>query len=144
VDEIRLRRVEGELREIIAELILSGQVKDPRVGPFVSVTRVEAARDLSAAKVFVSVFPGTVYPKAAAPEGATAPEATAAPEGGAADQDEKVLSLAVEGLHNAAGFIQAQLARRMKTRLTPRLTFLADKGIKEGFELTERMKGLFS
>jgi ribosome-binding factor A len=62
----------------------------------------------------------------------------------AADQDEKVLSLAVEGLQNAAGFIQAQLARRMKTRLTPRLSFFADKGIREGFELTERMKGLFS
>lgn len=138
MDEIRLRRVEGELRDIIAGLILDGHVKDPRVGPFVSVTRVEAARDLSAAKVYVSVFPGT-----ASREGSVA-EREAAPVGGAADQDEKVLSLAVEGLQNAAGFIQAQLARRMKTRLTPRLSFFADKGIKEGFELTERMKGLFS
>jgi hypothetical protein len=32
----------------------------------------------------------------------------------------------------------------MKTRLTLHLTFIADKGIKEGFELNERMKGLFS
>ena len=32
----------------------------------------------------------------------------------------------------------------MKTRLTPQLSFIADKGIKEGFELNERMKGLFS
>jgi len=32
----------------------------------------------------------------------------------------------------------------VKTRLTPHLTFIADKGIKEGFELNERMKGLFS
>jgi ribosome-binding factor A len=120
VDDIRRRRVEGELRDIIAELIIGGAVKDPRVGSFVSVTRVEAARDLSAAKVFVSVFPG------------------------AEGSDEKSLDLAVEGLRNAAGFIQSQLARRLKTRLTPRLNFLADKGIKEGFELTERMKGLFS
>jgi len=126
VDDIRRRRVEGELRDLIAELILGGAVKDPRVGPFVSVTRVEAARDLSAAKVFVSVFPGT--------------EASAG-EGGS---DEKALGLAVEGLRNAAGFIQAQLARRLKTRLTPRLNFIPDRGIKEGFELTERMKGLFS
>jgi ribosome-binding factor A len=132
VDDIRLRRVEGELRDIIAELIIGGQVKDPRVGPFVSVTRVEAARDLSAAKVFVSVFP-----RAAAAGGD-------APEAGDAAADEKALELAVEGLRNAAGFIQSQLARRLKTRLTPRLNFLADKGIKEGFELNERMKGLFS
>jgi ribosome-binding factor A len=128
VDEIRRRRVEEQLRDVVAELILGGQVKDPRVGPFVSITRVEAARDLSAAKVFVSVFPG------------------AAPAGGdeVPDQADKTLDLAVDGLQNAAGFIQSQLARRMKTRLTPRLHFIADKGIKEGFELNERMKGLFS
>jgi ribosome-binding factor A len=140
VDEIRLRRVEGELRDLIAELILGGHVKDPRVGSFVSVTRVEAARDLSAAKVFVSVFPRAA-PSEAAPSAAV---------GGASEDrrpalsDEKALELAVEGLRNAAGFIQSQLARRLKTRLTPRLNFLADKGIKEGFELNERMKGLFS
>ncbi len=134
MDEIRRRRVEEQLRDVIAELILGGQVKDPRVGPFVSVTRVEAARDLSAAKVFVSVFPGAV------------PSGEAAHAGGesASDPGERALGLAVEGLQNAAGFIQAQLGKRMKTRLTPRLTFIADKGIKEGFELNERMKGLFS
>jgi len=50
----------------------------------------------------------------------------------------------VAGLANAAGFIQSQLAKRMKSRLTPHLNFIADKGIKAGFELNERMKGLFS
>lgn len=119
MDEIRRRRVEEQLREVISSLILGGQVKDPRVGPFVSITRVEASRDLSAAKVFVSAFPG-------------------------AEGDEAALVQSVEGLANAAGFIQSQIAKRMKTRLTPHLTFIADKGIKEGFELNERMKGLFS
>jgi ribosome-binding factor A len=119
VDEIRRRRVEEQLRDVIASLILGGQVKDPRVGPFISITRVEAARDLSVAKVFVSAFPCS--------------------EGG-----DDALGLAVAGLANAAGFIQSQVAKRMKTRLTPHLTFMADKGIKEGFELNERMKGLFS
>jgi ribosome-binding factor A len=140
VDEIRRRRVEDELRDVIAELILGGQVKDPRVGPFVSVTRVEAARDLSAAKIYVSVFPGT----AVQAEASAAPEGSAAPEAQTADPSERALALAVEGLQNAAGYIQAQLGKRMKTRLTPRLTFIADIGIKEGFELNERMKGLFS
>jgi len=127
VDEIRLRRIEGELRDLVAGLIIGGQVKDPRVGPFVSVTRVEAARDLSFAKIYVSVFPG------AEGEGDKGPSS----EADRIDQ-------AVEGLQHAAGFIQAQLGKRMKTRLTPRLSFIADKGIKEGFELNERMKGLFS
>lgn len=121
MDEIRRRRVEEQLRDVIAALILGGQVKDPRVGPFISITRVEAARDLSAAKVFVSAFPGSE----------------------AASNGNDSLDLAVAGLANAAGFIQSQVAKRMKTRLTPRLTFIADKGIKEGFELNEKMKGLF-
>jgi ribosome-binding factor A len=123
MDEIRRRRVEEQLRDVIAALILGGQIKDPRVGPFISITRVEAARDLSAAKVFVSAFP----------TGEQSPS-----DGDAA------LDLAVTGLANAAGFIQAQVAKRMKTRLTPHLHFIADKGIREGFELNERMKGLFS
>jgi ribosome-binding factor A len=128
VDEIRRRRVEEQLRDVVAALILGGQVKDPRVSPFISITRVEAARDLSVAKVFVSVFPS----------GAEAPGGKASPA------DDSSLDLAVAGLQNAAGFIQSQIAKRMKTRLTPHLTFIADRGIKEGFELNERMKGLFS
>jgi len=125
MDEIRLKRVEEELRDHIASLILGGGVKDPRVSSFVSITRVEAARDLSTAKVFVSVFgadPGS---------------------GGENAEGREPLVLAVEGLQSAAGFIQSQLGKRMKTRLTPRLHFIADRGIKEGFELNERIKGLF-
>lgn len=126
MDEIRRRRIEEQLRDVIASLILGGQIKDPRVGPFISITRVEAARDLSTAKVFVSVFPGT--------EGAA---------GGVSSGGDPI-DLAAAGLGNAAGYIQSQVAKRMKTRLTPHLHFIADHGIKEGFELNERMKGLFS
>jgi ribosome-binding factor A len=131
VDEIRRRRVEEQLRDVIAELILGGQVKDPRVGPLVSVTRVEAARDLSIAKVYVSVIAG-------------GPAGTADSSAEESAREKAALDLAVAGLQNAAGFIQSQLAKSMKTRLTPRLNFVADKGIREGFELGERMKGLFS
>jgi ribosome-binding factor A len=118
MDEIRLKRVEEQLRDVIASLILGGQIKDPRVGPLISVTRVEAARDLSAARVFVSTIAG---------------------EAGVEDLD-----AAVQGLQSAAGYIQGQVARRMKTRLTPRLHFIGDKGIKEGFELGERLKDILS
>jgi ribosome-binding factor A len=135
VDEIRRRRIEEQLRDVIAALILGGQVKDPRVSPFISITRVEAARDLSFAKVFVSVFP--VGPES--PTGEGSPQ-QGQPQKGGSD----TLDLAVAGLANAAGYIQSQVAKRMKTRLTPHLTFIADRGIKEGFELNERMKGLFS
>ncbi len=114
MDQIRLRRLEELLREEIASLIASGEIRDPRVNTLISVTRVEASRDGSAAKVWVSII---------------------------AD-DEKELGTAVEGLSSAAGFIQAHIARRVKLRLTPVLRFIADKGIREGFEMTEKIKGL--
>jgi ribosome-binding factor A len=129
MDEIRHRRVEELIRDEIAALLIGGEVKDPRIGPFVSVTRVEAARDLSTARVFVSSF------------------AQVAEEGEGAGSSERVddsLERAVSGLQSAAGFIQSHVAKRVKLRLTPRLRFIADRGIKEGFELNERIKGLFS
>ncbi|MDA8424540.1 MAG: 30S ribosome-binding factor RbfA [Treponema sp.] len=129
MDEIRRRRVEEELRDMIAALIMGGEIKDPRVGPFVSVTRVEVARDLSAARVFVSAF--------------AAGADSAGKDAGEADPAPEALDSTVAGLQHAAGFIQAQLGKRLKTRLTPRLHFIPDRGIKEGFELTKRIKELF-
>jgi ribosome-binding factor A len=127
MDEIRHRKLEEQVREELSSLIMGGEVKDPRVGPFVSLTRVEAARDLSYARVFVSSF------------------AAAADHPGAEGQDDdKILSQAVDGLNHAAGFMQSRIARRLRTRLTPKLQFVADKGIREGFELNERIKGLFT
>lgn len=126
MDAIRHRRLEELLLAELSALILSGEIKDPRVGPFVSLTRVEAASDLSAAKVFVSAF--SVDMDSPPVEGK--------------DADLQRIDEAVAGLQRATGFIQARVGKRIKLRLTPKLTFLPDRGIKEGFELNERIKGL--
>lgn len=148
MDEIRHKKLEEQLGEEIAGLIISGGVKDPRVGPFVSVTRVEAARDLSFAKVYISSFDSLVEKSDAAEApcaGASAPSADAA--GSEADSREAEqyarLKEAADGLNHASGYIQAQIGRRLRLRLTPKLNFIADKGIKEGFEMNEKIKGLF-
>ena len=52
------------------------------------------------------------------------------------------LEKGVQGLQNAAGFIQAQLAKEMRLRLTPKLRFIADAGIREGFELIRKIEEL--
>jgi ribosome-binding factor A len=114
VDQIRLRRLEELLKEEVAGLIASGEVRDPRVEGLLSITRVEAARDGSSAKLWVSCI----------------------------GDDKGELESAVAGLQSAAGFIQAQLAKRVRLRLTPILHFIVDHGIKEGFEMTEKIKGL--
>ncbi|MDH7483794.1 MAG: 30S ribosome-binding factor RbfA [Spirochaetales bacterium] len=114
MDQIRLRRLEELIREEISTLITHGEIKDPRVNTFLSVTRVEAAQDGSHAKVWISSLED-------------APEA---------------LDHAVEGLTHAAGYIQAVIAKHVRLRLTPVLTFIPDKGIKEGFAITEKLKDL--
>jgi len=111
----RTDRVGSLIREKIGSLIIEGKVKDPRVDSFLSVTRVEVSRDLAYADVFVSSY-----------------------------KTEAGLVKGVEGLQNAAGFIQAQLAKTMHIRSTPRLRFHADLGVREGFDIVQKLEKLTS
>ncbi len=114
MDQIRKRRLEELIREEISRMITFGEIKDPRINSFLSITRVEASQDGSHARVWVSSL----------------------------EDNEISLDAAVAGLSHAAGFIQALLAQRVRLRLTPVLTFVPDRGIKEGFEITEKLKDL--
>ncbi|GHV86433.1 ribosome-binding factor A [Spirochaetia bacterium] len=109
----RTDRVGNLIQEKIGELIVSGKVKDPRVDSFLSVTRVTVSRDLSYADVFVSSY-----------------------KTGAG------LAKGVTGLQSAAGFIQSQLAKCMHIRSTPHLRFHEDLGVREGFDLIQKIDGL--
>jgi ribosome-binding factor A len=115
LEGIRLKRVEEQLRVEISALLLRGEIKDPRVDSFLSITRAEVARDGSHAKIYVSTF-----------------------------REIDALEAGVAGLNHASGFIQSAIAKRIRIRLTPRLAFYPDTGIKQGFEIGEKMKGLFS
>jgi len=109
----RTGRVGSLIQEKIGELIVGGKIKDPRVDSFLSVSRVDVSRDLAYADVFVSSY-----------------------------KSEAGLGKGVEGLQNAAGFIQAQLAKTMHIRSTPRLRFHADLGIREGFTMVQKLEEL--
>ncbi|MDR0389079.1 MAG: 30S ribosome-binding factor RbfA [Spirochaetaceae bacterium] len=111
--EYRLERVGHLMQEKIGALIVEGKIKDPRVDSFLTVTRIEVSRDLGYADVFVSSYKTT--------------------EG---------LKKGVAGLNSAAGFIQSRLARDMHIRVTPRLRFHEDPGIRAGFEMTQKIKDL--
>ena len=113
MNSFRTSRVGSLIQEKISELIVGGKVKDPRVDSYLSITRVDVSRDLAYADVFVSSY-----------------------------KTEAGLAKGVEGLQHAAGFIQAQLAKTMHIRCTPRLRFHADLGIREGFELVQKIDTL--
>jgi ribosome-binding factor A len=97
----RTDRLDSQLRAELMEL-LQREMKDPRVG-FATVTRVETARDLGSARVWVSVL-GT-------------PEEQAA---------------AVKALADAAPWLRRQLAGRLTIRQVPQLVIRHDDSIEAG------------
>jgi ribosome-binding factor A len=96
----------AEVVREVASETILFEVRDPRVKN-VTVTRTEVSGDLQHAKVYVSVM------------------------GSAPEQE-----LAVRGLRHAAGFVQAKLASRLKTRFTPVIKFILDQGVKKSIEVT--------
>jgi len=76
----------------------------------VTVSRVEASKDMSFAKVFVSVFPS-----------------------------ESKAEL-VESLNHAAGFFSRHLGQRLTNRLTPRLLFVFDEGFDHSLHIDELLR----
>lgn len=113
MSKYRLQKLGNQLRGEIATLIMRHDVKDPRVSEFLNINRVEITKDLSAAKVYVSSF-----------------------------LDDAALERGVQGLQNAAGFIQGTIAKKLSIYRFPRLTFLADRSTKEGFKMVQKLNAL--
>ena len=113
--EFRLQRIQHLLREAISSMIMTDEIKDPRVSTFVSITDVKVSKDLSFAKIYVSSF-----------------------------QSDKKLNESVEALNHASGFIQGRLGRRLRLRVTPHLVFFPDKSIEQAMALTHKLEGLSS
>ncbi len=108
-----MQRLDSQLRDEISALLLRGEVKDPRVSNFLSINRVAVSSDLSYAKVYVSTF-----------------------------LSDAQLEKGVDGLNNAAGFIQSSIAKKLRIRKFPKFTFVVDKGMKEGFHMVQRLTEL--
>lgn len=113
MSEFRLERLGEQIREEISRMILLRQIKDPRVSAFLSINRVEVAGDLGYAKVYVSSF-----------------------------MDDKKTEKGVKGLESAAGFIQTTLSKKLSLRQFPKLNFVVDKSIKQGFEMVKKLEEL--
>jgi len=95
-------RVEQSAAEIrrVVQERLTRGLNDPRVRGLVSVTEVRLSSDMADATVMVSVLP----------------------------QEHETLTL--HGLRHAAGHLQSSLARTMRVRRVPRLSFKIDHGLK--------------
>lgn len=99
----RTQRVGDFLKQELASLI-QFEVRDPRVG-MVSITDVEVSRDMSHAKVYMTVM---------------------------GKESEEEAKESIEALNKAAGFLRSQIARSNNARTTPRLRFYFDSSVGRG------------
>jgi ribosome-binding factor A len=84
-----------------------GDLKDPRIG-FVTITGVDTSTDLRSAVVFVSVL-----------------------------GSERKRTQSIEGLQAAHGLLQGRIARELRMKRTPQLTFEYDPSVERGVRMTQ-------
>ena len=98
------------INELMREVLggaISSELQDPRIG-FVTVTAVETSPDLRSARVFVSVLGDAAERKAT-----------------------------LSGLASSHGVLQAAIAREMRIKRTPTLSFHYDDSIERGARLSQ-------
>jgi ribosome-binding factor A len=103
----RTDRIADQMQRDLAELIRSS-LKDPRVG-MVTVNKVEVARDLGYANVYVTLL--TVDDL---------------------DADAEEVKTTIKILNGAAGFLRSELSRMIQLRTIPQLRFHFDASVKRG------------
>ena len=107
----RTDRLDSQIRSELMELI-QREMKDPRLA-FVTITQVETSRDLSFAKVWVSVY-------------------------GSDEERERTM----EALSSAAPWLRRRLAERLRVRQVPELSMRRDESIETGDRLLRMLRQL--
>lgn len=91
--KIRLQRIGDRIRQELSEMLVKGEIRDPRISG-ITITDVKVDRELSYADVYLSAVEGSERAKEA-----------------------------LEGFSSASGYIRRALAERVELRVFPRLRF---------------------
>ncbi len=91
--------------------MLAGELKDPRLAGFVTVTEVRVTPDLKQARIFVSIM-----------------------------GDESEHASTVKGLTAAAGYVRHELSERLGLRRSPEVQFVLDRSEEYGQHIEELLR----
>ncbi len=105
-NSIKNTRINGEVQRELSAIIRD--VKDPRIHPMTSITRVQVAPDLKTCKVHISVL-----------------------------GDEQAQKDTMAGLKSAEGYIRRELAHSINLRNTPELHFIMDQSIEYAIRMSK-------
>lgn len=97
----RVERVAGEVRAVIGEALARDELKDPRIrgAGLITVTHVRVSGDFQHARAFFTVH----------------------------GVDQAALERVRAGLDHASGFFRQAIARRLRMKVAPAVTFEIDK-----------------
>ena len=104
-DYPRSYRLADQIQRELSTLIRT-EVKDPGVSPLLTISAVDVSRDLSLAKIYITVL----------------------------DENQRESSMAA--LSRAGGYLRSQLASRLSTRSVPQLKFHYDESVERGEHLS--------
>ncbi len=107
----RLEHITRMITRTIGEMLAKGEVSDPRIHELVTVHRTTVSKDLRRATVYVT---GTISNRA--------------------------MRKSVTGLNHAAGHIQSNINKHMRLHHVPRLKFVHDVSIRDGFEVIQKIE----
>jgi ribosome-binding factor A len=106
----RSLRVGDMILKEISEMLIKGNIRDPRIEPVV-LTGIKLTDDLGFARVYFTVI---------------------------GDQIDK--QNIIEGLQSASTYIKRELSRRLRIRRIPDLKFEFDEVLQEGYRVDELLR----
>ena len=114
MDKKRLYRLQAEIQRIVSELLIEG-LKDPRIDPMTSVSKVELSNDTSVATIYFSIY-----------------------------GSQKTKEDTLDALENAKGYIRSRLAKVLEIRQVPELRFKIDESVEYSIEIQKILNKLNS
>lgn len=108
----RSARVSSQIQKELAVILQRG-IKDPRLG-FVTVNEVSVTKDLSVAKVYVTLL----------------------------NADKSAIKNNIAILNEASPYLRSEVGKRMKMRSIPELRFYYDDSLDTGLRMDALLKGL--
>ena len=103
---MRMEKVNSSIKRELANIILLGEVRDPRIS-FVTIISVDTSKDLQHARVRFSTLADT----------------------------QKEIDEAKAGFESSKGYIRKLISQRLDLRYTPEFQFFYDKGIKHAADV---------
>ncbi|MBR5250693.1 MAG: 30S ribosome-binding factor RbfA [Clostridia bacterium] len=109
----RIGKVNAELQKNIYEILVT-KVKDPRLTEMFTITQVSVDKELTVAKVFVSIF----------------------------STDPQKSKNTFEAIQNSTNFVRSNLFKMMRMRTIPQITFYLDEVGDYGQKIDEILDSL--